>query len=148
LKYGISGEPLPPGLAYGYQIQRASELLNFPPLVAYAVKMNETAPTDPPDIVSADGGFGIFQLTSSKCRDWSDPYANALYAIAHFLLPAQEFWAAAGYEADDLIRLTAATYNCGLSNAIAAHDLGNVDLYDTNDYGQRCLANFKSLQAL
>jgi hypothetical protein len=145
VRYGISGAPIPPGLPYGDEIQHACELLDFAPCVAYAIKMNETGPDDPPDIISIDGGHGILQLTASYPLNWDDPYSNALYAIAHFLLPAQEYWAALGYSGDNLVRLIAATYNSGLGNAIAAHDLGNVDLYDTDNYGTRCVENVHSL---
>jgi hypothetical protein len=146
MKYGISGAPLPSGLPYGVEIEKACELLSFSPLLAYAVKQNETGPADPPDVLQVGGnGHGIFQLDSSYPSSWADPYINALYAVAHFLLPAQEYWAALGFYAEDLIRLTAATFNEGLENAVAAHDLGNVDLFDTNNYGSRALVNYRAL---
>ncbi len=145
MKYGISGGPLPGGLPYGAEIERACEALTFSPILAYAVKQNETSPADPPSVTSADGGHGIFQLTASYPANWADPYANAVYAVAQFLLPAQEFWAAIGYTGDNLVRLTAATFNEGLGNAIAAHKSGDVDRWTTNRYGARALANFHAL---
>jgi hypothetical protein len=145
VKYGICGGPLPAGLPYGVEIEYVCETLGFSPLVAYAVKMNETGPRDLPNVLQVGGnGHGIFQLDSSYPDNWANPTANAFYAVAHFLLPAQEFWAAAGFEGDALIRLTAATFNEGLGAAIAAHAKGNVDLWTTNNYGARALANYRT----
>jgi len=148
MKNGIVGEPLPNGLAYGVEIEAACDAHDFSPMLAYAIKMNETAATDPPTIVSGDGGHGIFQLTSSYPPNWADPAANAAYAVAHFLAPAYNYWAARGYNGDDLIKLVAATYNAGLGATITAHDAGDVDAATTDDYGARAVANYHTLLAM
>ncbi len=148
MKNGIVGGPLPAGLPYGVQIEAACDGNGFSPLLAYAIKINETGlPSDPPDTVSGDGGHGLFQLTSSYPPDWADPFANASYAITQFLAPAYAYWAAQGYIGDQLIKLVAATFNEGISAAIEAHVAGDVDAGTTNDYGARAVANYHMLLA-
>ncbi len=145
MKDGIHGGPLPPNLPYATEIEQACEENNFSPMLAYAVKQNETGPDDPADIVSAGGGYGIFQLTSSYPSNWADPLANARYAITQFLQPAYAYWQAQGFTGTTLVKLVAASFNEGLGAAIEYHAQGNVDIGTTNNYGERAVDNYVKL---
>lgn len=149
MKDGISGALCPNALPYAQIINNLCLSRNFMPCLVGAIKMNETGlgqgPTTENDI-SADGGHGIMQLTSSYPDDWADPTANITYAIDHFLIPAYENWKGE-LQGDDLVRAIGATYNAGLGAAQSGHVNDDIDLYTTNDYGARCLAHFKNLVA-
>lgn len=149
MKDGISGAPCPNALPYAQIINSLCIARNFFPCLVGAIKMNETGlgqgPTTENDI-SADGGHGIMQLTSSYPSDWADPTANITYAIDHFLIPAYDAWKDQ-LQGDDLVRAIAATYNAGYGNAASGHSIGNVDAYTTNDYGARALTHYTALVA-
>ena len=147
MKDGISGAPCPNALPYAQIINSLCIARNFFPCLVGAIKMTETGLGSGPateNDISADGGHGIMQLTSSYPDDWADPTANITYAIDHFLVPAYNDWRTT-LQGDDLVRAIAATYNAGLGNAQAGHAQGNVDLYTTNDYGARALAHEQAL---
>jgi hypothetical protein len=153
MRNGLSAGPLAAGLLYGPQIQAACEIPpTFSPEVAYAIALNETiegqenGSWDAATVVSADGGHGLFQLTSSYPDDWADPLANATYAVEHFLLPAETFWSNMGIQGDDLVRCIAADFNAGRQGALDGHAKGDVDLYTTDHYAARALANYLGLQ--
>jgi len=146
MKDGISGAPLPPGFPYKDIIDALSVKYQVSPCLVGAIKVNESGLSDPPDVMSGDGGHGLMQLTSSWPENWADPYANIEYAIAHFIVPAWQYWDQ-WLQGEGLIRAIAASYNAGLGNAIAGHEKGNVDLYTTNNYGQRALEHYQDLLA-
>ena len=153
MKDGISGAPCPNALPYAQIINSLCIARNFFPCLVGAIKMNETGlgqgPTTENDI-SADGGHGIMQLTSSFPSDWADPTANITYAIDRFLLPNYLVLSVEPYsfQGDDLVRAVAAAYNEGLGTAEEDHDkYGNVDYGTTNDYGARALAHYTALVA-
>jgi soluble lytic murein transglycosylase-like protein len=134
-------------MPFALQINAACQVENWFPYVTYAIKWNETAALpDAATVVSADGGRGLMQLTSSFPANWADPYQNVLYAIGHFLAPAETFWKTFE-QGDNLIRCIAAEYNAGRAQAIEGHEAGNVDLYTTNNYGQRALDTYLKLLA-
>jgi len=152
MRNGLAAGPLPAGLLYGPVIQAACEIApTFSPEVAYAIAENETiigeknGKWDAATVVSADGGHGLFQLTSSYPSDWADPAKNAEYAVEHFLLPAETFWANMGMQGDDLVRCIAAEFNAGRGGALSGHSQGDVDKYTTNHYAARALANYQAL---
>jgi hypothetical protein len=147
MRNGIVATPLDLSLPNALQINAACLVENWFPYVAFAIKWNETAALpDAATIISADGGHGLMQLTSSFPANWADPYQNVLYAIGHFLAPAEVFWKTFE-QGDNLIRCIAAEYNAGRANAIAGHELGNIDTYTTLDYGQRALTTYLKLLA-
>jgi hypothetical protein len=148
MRNGLSAGPLPAALnlPYAADIERACEQApTFSPIVAYAIKINETGYDDPPTIVSDDGGHGLFQLTSSFPSDWQEPYSNAYYACQHFLIPAETYWSGLGYQGDDLVRCIAAEFNAGRGGAMRGHDAGDVDEFTTNHYADRALTNYTAL---
>jgi hypothetical protein len=161
MRNGISAGPLPAlSLPFQDEIARAcAQGPTFSPLVAYAIKVNETSSGtdpaviqdggDPTTLLLPDGtqaGLGIFQLTSSFPQDWRDPYANALYAVTTFMLPAEEYWANQGFQGATLVRFIAAEYNAGRAKVIDGHNLfGDVDHYTTNNYALRALVHYETL---
>jgi hypothetical protein len=153
MKDGVSGAPCPNGLPYAQLINSLCLARDFFPCLVGAIKMNETGlgqgPATEHDI-SADGGHGIMQLTSSFPSDWADPRANIAYAVDHFLLPNYQVLVAPPYsfQGDDLVRAVAAAYNEGLGTAEEDHDrYSNVDYGTTNDYGARALIHYQNLVA-
>jgi hypothetical protein len=144
MKLGLSGEPIPANLPYAEAINKACSVQNFWPLFAYAVAFRETIVSQEngsiksaSEYVSFDQGHGLFQLTSSWPDNWHDPETNCAYAIKYFLQPAVTFWSdPTGYNLSGLpmLRCVAAEFNCGRSNAIAGHKVGNVDLYTSGNY--------------
>ena len=148
MRNGLAAGPLPPDLSFGAEITSACSMPpTFSPLVAYAIKWNETA--DLPNaatIVSADGGHGLFQLTASYPPNWDAPYVNALYAITDYLFPAETYWADQA-QGDDLVRCIAAEFNAGRAQAIKGHDAGDIDAHTTNHYAARALATYQRLLA-
>jgi hypothetical protein len=88
------------------------------------------------------------QLTSSYPANWADPQTNIDYAVENYILPAWAYWRATyGYQGDDLVRCIAAEYNAGRGGAEQGHAEGDVDLYTTNHYADRCLMEYKALVA-
>ena len=145
MRNGIVAGTLDPALPFAAEITWAATQADFSPLLAYAIKWNETAALpDAATVVSADGGHGLMQLTSAFPPNWADPYANALYAIDNFLEPAETYWAAE-LQGEDLVRAIAAEYNAGRSAAIHAHAAGDIDAATTNNYAARALATYLRL---
>lgn len=98
-----------------------------------------------PNVVSDDAGHGLMQLTASWPEGWQDPETNIEYAAVNFVRPAYDYWQGQGMLGDDLIRCTGASFNGGLGGAQAGHRRGNVDLYTTNNYGHRLVAQFHQI---
>jgi hypothetical protein len=107
-------------------------------------------------VISDDGGHGPMQLTSSYPSDWDVPESNFRWAINQFISKAWQVWTVGvpdlnegrgfGLEGDDLIRAIAASYNCGIGTAIDAHnETGNVDAWDTDNYGARALTHYHAI---
>jgi hypothetical protein len=145
VRNGIAATPLDLSVPFAQQINAACTVENWFPYVTYAIKFNETAALpDAATIISPDGGHGLMQLTSSFPANWADPYQNVLYAIGHFLAPAETFWKTFE-QGDNLIRCIAAEYNCGRSNTIEGHEQGDVDKYTTNNYAARALSAYTLL---
>ncbi len=166
MRNGLAAGPLPDilqgvTLPFARIVNQACAIApTFSPLVAYAVKMNETnlsdnpselqVGADPTTMKMPDGsnaGRGPFQLTSSWPYDWRNPYSNALYAIHHdgFMLDAEAYWVRLGMQGDNLVRAIAASFNAGIGGAYSGHVAGDVDKNTTNRYGQRALAHYHAL---
>lgn len=165
-QYGISGGDLPLTLPYAKSIQEAADDANFSPRFTYAIAWRETiraqmsgwiiatygAGITAANCVSGDGGHGVFQLTSYVPPHWDDPYSNALCAIKNWFTggpqPSMQYWVARGMVGNDLIRCMAASFNCGIDQAQAGHDRGNVDMNTANgDYGADVLEQYLRLNA-
>ncbi|GAC1304827.1 MAG: hypothetical protein NVSMB19_15940 [Vulcanimicrobiaceae bacterium] len=139
--YGLSGKPIQ-GTPYDREINHAGRVFQFSPAFLAAIVERES--NFDCKVVSADGGHGLCQLTSSWPADWILPDVNLNFALAEFLLPAIRYWhGLERYEGNNLVRLVAATYNEGLSAAIRYHMRGNVDAGTTNDYGSGVLALYQ-----
>jgi len=166
MRYGISAAPLKPGLLYGEPIQAAAVIQpSFSPPWLYAIAYRESirgqlAGLWPSalTVVAPDNGCGICQVTPAdwwepwlhaawNAIDWKDPEANAAFAVAYFLLPAQTFWATeVGLAGTDLLRAASAEYNCGRELALEGHAAGNVDLHTTGgDYAADVALNYTRL---
>jgi hypothetical protein len=143
---GISGLPLPAAFPYWQIFQDLCMKYEVAPCLVGAIKVNESGLTDPPDVMSGDGGHGLMQLTSSWPENWADPATNIEFAIVNFILPDWRYWDQY-LQGDGLVRAIAASYNAGLGNAIAGHEQGNLDLYTTDNYAARALANYYQLAA-
>ncbi len=167
MRHHLHAGPLPAALALPFraEVEAACAVMpTFSPLVAYAVKYCETGlSTDPAELqkgadpvtmLMPDGsnaGRGIFQLTSSFPLHWRNAYANALYAVERFLLPAEWFWAGQyGMQGEELVRAVAAEYNAGRLGAIQGHDVADVGLFTTFSdglsYADRCLLYYQHLE--
>lgn len=146
MRWDISGVAIPVMLPNAAEVTRACAYVNVPPCLAYAIKWNETSDrADASTVLSADGGHGLFQLTSSYPGDWRDPLANAVYALRVFIVPAITFWNGLGFYGETLVRCVAAEFNAGRSGALQGHVLGSLDRFTTNDYAARALENYKAL---
>jgi hypothetical protein len=166
VRFGISAAPLPAvlHLPFASECGRACAVIpSVSPFLVYSIKVSETAYStdpgqiedggDPTTLLLPDGsqaGLGVMQLTSSFPPNWNDAYTNILYAIQHFVDPAQTFWATYGLRSDSLIRAIAASYNVGIEDAAAGHQLGDVGTYTTYQngvsYSDQVLASFHKLQ--
>lgn len=148
MRNGISGTSIPAGLPNADSVSAACACGgDFYPCLAYAIKWNETADlADAATVISADGGHGLFQLTSSWPSDWEDPLANATYAVQHFLIPAEQYWVR-DFQGEDLVRAIAAEFNAGRDAVIRGHAEGDLDKYTTDNYAARALANYTKLIA-
>lgn len=167
MRHQLLGAPLPSilKLPFATEIERACEVApTFSPLVAYAIKWCETGSStdparlqdgaDPTTLLMPDGsnaGRGIMQLTSSFPTDWRDPNANALYAVEHFLLPAEWFWSNQyGLQGEELVRAIAAEYNAGRLGAEQGHAVSDVGLFTTFSdglsYADRALLHYQNLE--
>jgi len=157
MKRGVSGAPIPFGLPFSEEVTKACKPFDFPPCLAYAVRVNETdSGTDPSvmQIGSVDGlmpdgsnaGRGIFQETSSWAEHWDDPLANAVYAIAVFLQPDWMFWTEnTDLEGEQLVKVIAVSFNAGRGAAWKAHLQGDTDSASTANYGARAVSVYRSL---
>ena len=151
--YGISGTSVPAQLPFASVIQTGCVNANFPPCLAYAIAWRESIRGElagmwksAEDVVSEDGGHGLFQLTSSYPDDWSDTAANVRYALSYFLVPSLHFFAGTGLRGDALVRCVAAAFNEGQGTAWLDHLAGNVDLGTTgNDYASDVLTQYQRL---
>jgi len=165
MRNNLAGGPISLSLQLPFVVEiedACSAPPTFSPILAYAIKVNETGLSYQPDElqIGADphtelmpdgsaAGHGPFQLTSSWPTEWKIPYRNALYAIQHFLLPAEEFWARKGFEGDDLVRAIAAEYNSGRGGALAGHQHGDIGKFTTFSggvsYADRALKHYTNL---
>lgn len=167
MRNGIQSSPLPAhlNLPFAFEIQIGCQVTpTFSPLLAYAIKVCETDSTEPADTVEfgadlttmlmpngSPAGRGIFQLSSSFPTNWKDPLISTLFAVAHFLYPAEVFWSSTyGLQGNDLVRAIAAEYNAGRQGALSGHRAGDVGKYTTRQAGQNysdeCLMYYQHLQ--
>jgi len=152
MRDGIISGLIPAQFPYADPIQRAAELHNVSAFVVYSIGEQETINgeqsgwlvaaygpgTTAANVVSNDGGHGIFQLTSSYPQLWQDPYTNAEFACANFIAPAWEFWSGQPYNlvGDALVRAVAAEFNAGRGLALAGHlNHSNVGIWTTKTDG-------------
>lgn len=126
MRWGISGQALPAGLRYGDEISAACAAYNFPPCFAYAIAWRESirgeagGKWNAATVVSADGGHGLFQLTSYVPDGWSDPLTNAEAALKYWLLPnVNAFYDRFELRGDALVKAAADAFNRGYG-AVAA----------------------------
>jgi hypothetical protein len=155
MEYGISGAPLDSSLRYGSVIEAAAQEADTPPKLAYAIAYVESISGelagfwDAATVKAGDGGCGLFQLTPPPPNIvWTDPCQNASAACLYWMNPALDFWHAAGYTGDTLVRLVADEYNEGRSAAWRWHLAGDADLGTTgSNYGARVLAVYTALVA-
>jgi hypothetical protein len=134
---------IPINYRYAWPIQSAADNVKTSAFLLYAIAETETIDGelagmwDAASVVSADGGHGLFQLTSSYPSFWEDPRTNAQYAAANFVIPAWSFWATR-YDlvGDALVRAVAAEFNAGRANALAGYtEHGDVGFYTTKQNG-------------
>ena len=145
MRNGIFGTSLDLSIRFAREITAACAATDWFPYVVAAIQQNETsALPNAATIVSPDGGHGVMQLTATYPENWADPYANILYAIEHFLKPAEAYWCG-HVQGEDLVRAIAAEYNAGRGNAILGHKAGNLDLYTTDHYAARALQAYLRL---
>jgi hypothetical protein len=167
MRNGLAAAPISSNLRLPFtvEIEDACNIApTFSPLVVYAIKVNETALSYQPDELQKgadpntelmpDGsaaGHGIMMLTSSWPTEWRLPYRNALYAIQHFLLPAEEFWARKGFEGETLLLAIAAEFNSGRGGALAGHQQGDIGKLTTFEggisYPDRAFIHYRNLLA-
>lgn len=153
MKWGLSGANLPADLRYANVINAACWIEHFSPPLAYAVAWHESIQGEvgglwpsAAAVVSADGGHGLFQLTSWVPEDWADAHRNAYYAVADWLAPdAQRWFREYGLTGEALVRCTAASFNAGFARAAGAHAMGDVDAFTTDRYGEKVLAIYQLL---
>jgi hypothetical protein len=156
MRWGLSGQPLPEGLAYGSEISAACAAANFPACFAYAIAWRETirgernGKWDAATVVSADGGHGLFQLTSYVPNGWSDPLTNAEAALKYWLLPnVNSFYDRFGLRADALVKAAADAFNRGYGAVSADVSAGrDPDRASAGgNYGSDVLAQYHRLVA-
>lgn len=152
--YGLAGGPIPQGLKYGAEIAAACGIA-FPPCLAYAIALRETIRGElsgqwiAATVESGDGGRGLFQLTSSWPPAWTDPAANARYAVDHFLVPSLHYFAGTGLVGDKLADAVADAFNAGTGTVESYLTRGiNPDHVTTGgDYGADVVATYHRLLA-
>jgi hypothetical protein len=154
--HDIAGSPIPGNLLYAEAVNLACVELNFPPLFAYAVANRETIRGErngkwiASDIVSFDGGHGLFQLTSWWPADWNNPHVNAHWAVARWLGPSLSHYALIhGYTGDRLMAAAGDAFNAGLGAVCRLCELGeNPDGATTgHNYGADVVACYHALLA-
>ncbi len=146
MKDGLKGGPVPDSVPFHGLFDDAGLDFDISPLLLAAIAKQES--DYDPNILSADGGHGLMQLTSSFPDRWRDPYVNLDYACAEFLIPIMAHWRPLGFVGDDFVRLVGASYNAGLSGAAKGHSEGDCDLYTTDRYGDRLVAGYHALADL
>jgi len=154
MRWGISGRPIPEGLPYADAITLACFAPQLPPCLAYAIAAIETiggevnGSWNAATVISADGGHGLFQLTSYVPEGWATPLTNASCAVADWLEPdAQRGFQELGMVGDNLVRVVAACFNAGWGGMMAGHRIGDVDRFTTHRYAERALGKFHKLMA-
>lgn len=152
MMFGMHGTPIPQNLPYASEISQACGAL-FPPLVAYSIACRESIIGElngkwcARTVCSADGGHGIFQLTSYVPAGWDVPETNAVCAVRNWLVPDMLWWRSQipGVEGDDLVRCIAASFNAGRGGAWKGHTQGSVDLYTSDNYAAGVLQIYHNL---
>jgi len=154
MRWGVSGKPIPSGLPYEATIRDACFVSGFPPCLAYAIASVETiggevaGSWNAATVISADGGHGLFQLTSYVPPGWDVPETNARYAMLDWLVPdATRVFQELRLSGDNLVRAVAAAFNAGWGGMMSGHRLDDVDRFTTNHYAARVLANYHKLVA-
>ena len=154
MRWGVSGKPIPSGLPYETPIRNACFMPCFPPCLAYAIASVETiggevaGSWNAATVISADGGHGLFQLTSYVPPGWDNPATNARYAVIDWLVPdATRVFQELRLSGDNLVRAVAAAFNAGWGGMMSGHRLDDVDRFTTNHYAARVLANYHKLVA-
>ena len=143
MRDGIKGGPVGRQVPFANIFNQAGVKFNISPWLFASFASQESS--FDPKVVSDDGGYGLFQITSMKLENWDDPLTNTNCAGENYIKPAYDYWVGQGMQGDDLIRCTGASFNGGLGGAQAGHARGDVDLYTTNNYGARLVATFHSL---
>lgn len=123
MQYGLSGGPIAAGLIpYADPINRACEdpAHSVPPAMAAGIAWRETIRGEvngkwtAATVISADGGHGLFQLTSWYPDAWADPLTNANAACRVWLNPdLAYFHARFGLVGQALMRAVACSFNAG-----------------------------------
>jgi hypothetical protein len=170
MNLGISGAPIPISLKYAAPIQKAADDGAFWPLFAYAIAWRETISSELSgyiqanwpgktalDVITGDNGHGLCQVTPAAwwgapitaawaAIDWTDAEQNMAFGIEWFLNPAVDFWhGQEGFIGSSLIRLVASEYNAGRDETMKAHEEGDVDRADTNNYASGIEAIYNNL---
>jgi hypothetical protein len=158
MRWGISGAPIPQNLKlpYAEEIGDACLAANFPACFAYAIAWRETIRGEvggkwtAASVVSADGGHGLFQLTSYVPTGWADPLTNAEAALQYWLLNnVNSLYDKYGLTGDDLVKAAADAFNRGygaVSADVAAKrdpDTGSA----SGNYGSDVLDQYHKLVA-
>lgn len=150
MQFNVIASRINPDMPYAADIQHQCDLKNFSASFAYAIAYRESirlevnGGTNAATVVSCDGGYGLFQLTYPFTQPWPPagwqiPANNCKYALDEFLIPNFNMFAGRGLEGDDLVKVTAASYNAGAQAAWEAHEAGNVDSVTTDNYGEAVL---------
>ena len=163
MKWGLSGAPIPSNLPYAAAINRAALATQASPLALYAIAWRETIAsersgwlvaaygpgTTAANVVSSDGGHGLFQITDLPIpENWADPYANAVWASAHFYEPYLIDWLDRGFSGTTLLKLAADDYNAGDQAVQQAHAHGSADGATTGEnYGSDVCVIYGNLLA-
>lgn len=153
MRWNIAGKDIPETLLYGREINRAAHMADCPPALLYAVCYHETIVLEVAGKINAatfvadDNGHGLAQLTSWWPNPgWDQPLTNAFYAAKDWLMEdAPKWFRLCGFTGETLVRCVAASYNAGFGNAWKGHLNGNVDEYDTDNYGAAVLKIYQSL---
>lgn len=152
MRDGITDGLIPAQYPYSKEIQSAATAYNVSAFLLYAIACNETiigevaGKWNAATVESADGGHGLFQLTSSYPDDWQDPQVNANYAATDFIVPLWKSCVEIGFFGDDLVRAISAAFNAGFSGMMRGHEeQNNVDAFTTDKYGLRALQIYAKL---
>lgn len=150
---GIVATSLNPSLRYAPAINEACmrPYGSQSPLLCYAIAWRESISGEiaglwesAADVISSDGGHGLFQLTASWPFNWDSAYVNACYAIDDYINPAETFWAEKE-QGDKLVLCMAAEFNAGRTLALKGYDLGDVGRFTTDNYAAAVLGFYQNL---